>query len=145
MKVRGKPHRTIWPAADGWAVEIIDQTRLPFEFVTRRLETLADAVEAIKTMRVRGAPLIGATAAYGLALAMHADPSDGNLAAAAKALKATRPTAVNLRWAVDDVTVRLKGLSPNARAGAAYRRTLELGAKLEEQVGDAAQAPPRSK
>ena len=126
MKVRGKPYRTIWPAADGWAVEIIDQTRLPFEFVTRRLETLADAVEAIKTMRVRGAPLIGATAAYGLALAMHADPSDGNLAAAAKALKATRPTAVNLRWAVDDMTVRLKGLSPNARAGAAYRCAGEI-------------------
>ncbi|MBI2585310.1 MAG: S-methyl-5-thioribose-1-phosphate isomerase [Rhodospirillales bacterium] len=126
MKVRGKPYRTIWPAADGWAVEIIDQTRLPFEFATLRLETLADAADAIKTMRVRGAPLIGATAAYGMALAMHADPSDGNLSAAAKALKVTRPTAVNLRWAVDDVTAHLKGLSPNARAGTAYERAGEI-------------------
>jgi methylthioribose-1-phosphate isomerase len=126
MKVGGKSYRTIWPAADGWAIEIVDQTRLPFAFVTARLETLADAADAIKTMRVRGAPLIGATAAYGMALAMHADPSDGNLRAAAAALKATRPTAVNLRWAVDDLTARLKGLSPNARAGAAYRRAGEI-------------------
>ncbi len=126
MKVAGEPYRTIWPAADGWAVEIIDQTRLPFAFITMRLETLAGAADAITTMRVRGAPLIGATAAYGMALAMHEDPSDENLAAAAKALKATRPTAVNLRWAVDDATARLKKLSPNARAGAAYRRAGEI-------------------
>jgi len=126
MKVEGKPYRTIWPAADGWAVEIIDQTRLPFAFVTARLETLADAATAIATMQVRGAPLIGAAAAYGMALAMHSDPSDKNLEVAGKALKATRPTAVNLRWAVDDVTARLKGLSPNARAGAAYRRAGDI-------------------
>jgi len=126
MKVNGKPTRTIWPAADGWAVEVIDQTRLPFEFAVRRLETLADAATAITTMQVRGAPLIGATAAYGMALAMHADPSDDNLKAAAMALKSTRPTAVNLRWAVDDVTAQLSGQSPNARAGVAYRRAGEI-------------------
>ncbi|MGH6660489.1 MAG: S-methyl-5-thioribose-1-phosphate isomerase [Rhodospirillales bacterium] len=139
MKIQGKPYRTIWPAADGWAVEIIDQTRLPFEFATLRLETLADAAEAITAMQVRGAPLIGATAAYGMALAMHADPSDKNLAAAAKTLKTSRPTAVNLRWAVDDVTVRLKGLSPNARAGAAYRRAGEIcddDVAISSAIGD---------
>ena len=70
MKVEGKPMRTIWLAEDGWAVEIIDQTRLPHAFVTVRLETLDDAAHAIRAMLVRGAPLIGATAAYGLALAL---------------------------------------------------------------------------
>ncbi len=126
MKVDGRHYRTIWPAADGWAVEIIDQTRLPFDFAVRRLETLADAADAIKTMRVRGAPLIGATAAYGMALAMHEDPSHENMTAAAETLTATRPTAVNLRWAVDDVVGRLKRLSPNARPGAAYARAAEI-------------------
>ena len=126
MKVDGKPFRTIWPADDGWAVEIIDQTKLPFEFVTVRLESLDDAAKAIRDMEVRGAPLIGATAAYGMALAMHGDPSDENLKAAAKALIATRPTAVNLRWAIDDLTALLSPLSPNARAGAATKRAAEI-------------------
>jgi len=74
MKVQGRPRRTIWLAEDGWAVEIIDQTQLPHAFVTRRLESLEDAAHAIRAMLVRGAPLIGATAAYGIALAMRADP-----------------------------------------------------------------------
>ena len=126
MKVRGRHYRTVWPAEDRWAVEIIDQTRLPFEFVTVRLETLADAAKAIKTMQVRGAPLIGATAAYGMALAMHADPSDKNIAAAAQTLMATRPTAVNLRWAVDEIKATLEPLSPNARNAAAYKRAQEI-------------------
>ncbi len=82
MKVDGKPFRTIWPADDGWAVEIIDQTKLPFTFVTVRMESLDDAGRAIRDMEVRGAPLIGATAAYGMALAMQSDASDGNLKAA---------------------------------------------------------------
>ncbi|HEX9703161.1 MAG TPA: S-methyl-5-thioribose-1-phosphate isomerase [Rhodospirillales bacterium] len=126
MKVEGRHYRTIWLGEDRWAVGIIDQTRLPFDFVTVRLETLAAAATAIKTMQVRGAPLIGATAAYGMALAMHADPSDDNLAAAAETLKATRPTAVNLRWAVDELTAALGPLSPNARNAAAYRRAAEI-------------------
>ncbi|MFQ5765015.1 MAG: S-methyl-5-thioribose-1-phosphate isomerase [Rhodospirillales bacterium] len=126
MKVEGTHYRTIWPAADGWAVEIIDQTRLPFDFATARLESLADAADAIREMKVRGAPLIGATAAYGLALAMHAEPSDENLEKAAGVLLGTRPTAVNLGWALDDMRAALQPLSPNARAGAAYRRAGEI-------------------
>ncbi len=126
MKVDGKPTRTIWPASDGWAVEIIDQTKLPFEFVTLRMETLDDAAHAIRHMQVRGAPLIGATAAYGMALAMHGDPSDENLMAAAEALIGTRPTAVNLRWAIDEQKTLLEPLSANARAEAAYKRAADI-------------------
>ena len=126
MKVQGKAYRTIWLAEDGWAVEIIDQTRLPHEFVTCRLETAEQAAHAIKAMLVRGAPLIGATAAYGLALAMRSDPSDANLAAASEMLMATRPTAVNLRWALQDLGGRLSSLAPEARAEAAYARAAAI-------------------
>ena len=79
MNVGGIPFRTIWLADDKWAVHVIDQRKLPHQFVTARLESVKDAATAIKDMWVRGAPLIGATAAYGMALAMHADPSDKNL------------------------------------------------------------------
>ena len=126
MKVDGRPRRTIWLAEDGWAVEIIDQTRLPHVFETVRLEDLSDAAHAIRAMLVRGAPLIGATAAYGLALALRADPSDASLAAAGEKLLATRPTAVNLRWAIDEVTARVAPLDPAARAAAAYNRAAEI-------------------
>ena len=126
MKVDGVPYRTIWLADDGWAVEIIDQTRLPFEFVTVRLENVDDAAVAIRDMLVRGAPLIGATAAYGIALAMQADASDANLKAAHDKLLATRPTAVNLRWALDEMMTLLEPLSDNERAVAAYRRAADI-------------------
>ena len=119
MNVEGIPHRTIWLAEDGWTVGIIDQTKLPHIFETSRLETLEAAAHAIRAMLVRGAPLIGATAAYGMALAMRADPSDANLAAAGESLLATRPTAVNLRWAVEEQRGRLRDLPPDARAAAA--------------------------
>ena len=122
MKVEGRQWRTIWPGPDGRTVEIIDQTKLPHRFETRRLETLEDAAEAIAVMRVRGAPLIGATAAYGLCLALTHDPSDRRLDEAAGVLTATRPTAVNLRWALDDMTARLKPLAPGERLAAAYAR-----------------------
>jgi len=131
MKVQGKSTRSIELAADGWAAVIIDQTRLPHEFALRRLENLEQAAEAIGAMWVRGAPLIGATAAYGLALAMRADPSDENLESAGRTLMATRPTAVNLRWAVEDVTARLAPLDAKARAEAAYARAGEI---CEEDV-----------
>ncbi|MFQ5786033.1 MAG: S-methyl-5-thioribose-1-phosphate isomerase [Alphaproteobacteria bacterium] len=131
MKVEGRPYRSIWPAADGRAVEIIDQTRLPHAFVTRRLETLEDAAEAIRVMRVRGAPLIGAAAAYGLCLALRDDASDARLDAACETLAATRPTAVNLRWALDDMTARLKPLPAGARGAAAWARAGEI---CEEDV-----------
>ncbi|RMD64333.1 MAG: S-methyl-5-thioribose-1-phosphate isomerase [Alphaproteobacteria bacterium] len=126
MKIDGVPTRSIALAADGWAVEVIDQTLLPHAFAKRRLETAEAAAEAIRVMRVRGAPLIGATAAYGLALAMRTDPSDAALEHAAQMLVATRPTAINLRWAVDDMTARLRPLPPGERAAAAYRRAAEI-------------------
>ena len=126
MKVKGPPYRTIWPAADGGAVEIIDQTRLPHAFVTVRLETVADAARAISDMQVRGAPLIGAAAAYGMALAARADASDAALEGAARALAATRPTAVNLGWALDDMMATLGQHPPERRADAAWRRATEI-------------------
>ena len=126
MNVDGTPYRTIWLAEDGWAVMIIDQTRLPFEFVTRRLETVSDAATAIADMWVRGAPLIGATAAYGMALAMHGDASDAGLKKAYDDLMATRPTAVNLRWALNEMRVLLAPLSAEQRAEAAYKRAAEI-------------------
>ena len=126
MKVGARSYRSIWLAEDGWAVEIIDQTRLPHDFVTRRLETLDEAATAIRDMWVRGAPLIGATAAYGLALALRADASEANLERAAQVLLGTRPTAVNLRWAIDDLLARLRPAAEAARAGLAYARAREI-------------------
>src|SRR5579872_2258710 len=120
MKVAGKHYRTIWPTASG-SVQVIDQSRLPFEFSIVDLETLDDAAKAIKTMVVRGAPLIGATAAYGLALAMRSDPSDAHLDYAAQILKATRPTAQNLAWALARMRDALTGVPQKARAEAASR------------------------
>jgi methylthioribose-1-phosphate isomerase len=119
MLIHGLHHRTIWPNASG-AVEIIDQTRLPHSVHVVALETLEEAVEAISTMRVRGAPLIGVTAAWGMALAMRADTADAWLAQAGARLKASRPTAVNLAWAVDRVTAMLLALPASAREAAAY-------------------------
>ena len=119
MNVLGKHWRTIWPGADGRSVEIIDQTRLPHEFVTARLATLDEAAHAIRAMLVRGAPLIGATAAYGLWLALRVDASDAGLHHAHATLLATRPTAVNLRWALDRGLRHLKPLPIANRANAA--------------------------
>ncbi len=120
MNIGGKPTRTIWATKE--TLEIIDQTALPHRFVIRTLESLADATRAIATMQVRGAPLIGATAAYGVWLAMRADASDDGLRAASRTLGATRPTAVNLRWALEAMTVALAPLPPSARADAARAR-----------------------
>ena len=122
MNVNDTPTRTIWPVEEQGkrAVKIIDQTLLPHEFVIRRLTTPEEAAEAIAVMRVRGAPLIGATAAYGLALAAHRDASDTGLRAAADLLVATRPTAVNLKWAVDRVMAVLMGLPVSERSPAAW-------------------------
>jgi methylthioribose-1-phosphate isomerase len=100
MKIHDRHYRTIWPAEDGRSVEVIDQTRLPHEFKIKRLRTVEEAAEAIVTMVVRGAPLIGVTAAYGICLAMRRDPTDEALAEAVTLLGRTRPTAVNLKWAL---------------------------------------------
>jgi methylthioribose-1-phosphate isomerase len=126
MNVRGRPMRTIWPAPDGHAVEIIDQTKLPHELVTVELHMLEDAARAIRTMQVRGAPLIGATAAYGVALAVAEDPSDAGLAAAVRVLSATRPTAINLRWALAEMERVLRGLPEGQRHAAAVVRAGEI-------------------
>jgi methylthioribose-1-phosphate isomerase len=124
MNVRGKPMRSIW-VSDG-IVEIIDQTALPHGFVVRPLLGVVDVAEAIAAMRVRGAPLIGAAAAYGMWLAARADASDAALARAREKLLATRPTAVNLRWALDTVAARLEPLALEARAAAARAAADEI-------------------
>ena len=131
MNVNGRPMRTIWLAEDGRSVEIIDQRLLPHELVIARLATLGDAAWAIKDMAVRGAPLIGATAAYGVALAVAADPSDHGIAHAMQVLAATRPTAVNLHWALAAMRQALLPLPPRGRHEAALSRAAEIA---EEDV-----------
>ena len=130
MLIHGQPTRTIWPAADG-AVEIIDQTRLPHAVEIVRLTGLGDAVRAIADMQVRGAPLIGATAAWGLALALRQDASDAGLAGAVRDLAASRPTAVNLAWALERVRGRIAPLPAADRAAAA---AAEAAAIADEDV-----------
>jgi methylthioribose-1-phosphate isomerase len=131
MKVNGHTTRTLWPAERGRAVEIIDQTALPHCFRTVRLETLADAALAIRQMQVRGAPLIGATAAYGVALGLERRADDATLAQAVATLASTRPTAVNLHWALARMQAVLQPLAPEARRGAAWD---EAAAIAEEDV-----------
>ena len=126
MKVDGRQFRTIWLEPDGWSVGAIDQRRLPHEFVIVTIQDLAAAAEAIRSMLVRGAPLIGATAAYGVALAMRQDASNAALDQACELLIATRPTAINLRWALDEMRTVLQPLAPRARAEVAYIRAGEI-------------------
>lgn len=130
MLVNGKPCRTIW-ALENTAVEVIDQRLLPHQYQTLRLNTVEDATAAIVDMTVRGAPLIGATAAYGMALAANVDASDDALLAASAALLATRPTAVNLRWALSRMRKLLLPLPIAQRAAAAWA---EASALCEEDV-----------
>jgi methylthioribose-1-phosphate isomerase len=139
MKVEGRAHRTIWPAEDGGAIEVIDQTLLPHRFSTRRIADLDAAVEAIKTMVVRGAPLIGVTAAYGLALALGESADDASLERAYRVLLASRPTAVNLRYALDEVRARVLPLPPAQRASASWARATELceeDVALSKRIGE---------
>jgi methylthioribose-1-phosphate isomerase len=130
MKIGGRAYRTIWPVGEA-AVEVIDQTKLPHEFATARLASVDDAARAIRDMVVRGAPLIGATAACGVALAMLADASDENLDRAHDLLLAARPTAVNLRWALERMRARLRNQRREARAQLAWR---EAAAICDEDV-----------
>ncbi len=139
VKVDGKSYRTIWLGPDGTTVQAIDQTLLPHKFVVRDLRSMEDAERAIRTMIVRGAPLIGAAAAYGVALAMAADPSDASLAHACKVLLASRPTAVNLRWALDDLRALLSPLPISKRRDAAYKRAAEIcdeDAEICRRIGE---------
>src|SRR5437764_1919449 len=131
MKVEGRHLRSIWLAPDGWSVSAIDQRRLPHHFVVESLTDCEAAVDAIASMLVRGAPLIGATAAFGIALAMRADASDASLDRAYNMLLAARPTAINLKWALDEMARMLRPLSASDRVAAAYRRAGEIA---EEDV-----------
>ena len=139
MNIDGKPYRSIWLAADGATVEAIDQTLLPHRFATVQLRSYRDAEHAIKTMIVRGAPLIGATAAYGIALAMNADAGDNMLQEAHQCLLSARPTAVNLRWALDEMMATLKPLPTVQRREAAYVRAVEIcddDVRLNRAIGE---------
>jgi methylthioribose-1-phosphate isomerase len=131
LKVGGKSMRTIWLEPDGWSVGVIDQTALPHRLLTARLTTLAEAAHAIRTMVIRGAPLIGATAAYGMALALREDASDEALERAYAVLLATRPTAINLKWALGEIMAVVRNRPRAERAAAAYRRAAEI---CEEDV-----------
>jgi len=131
MKVDGKATRTIWLEPDGWSVGIIDQTALPHRLITARLTTLDEAAHAIRAMLIRGAPLIGATAAYGICLALRQDASDEALDRAYAVLIATRPTAINLKWALDEMMAAVRNRSRTERSAAAYRRAGEI---CEEDV-----------
>ena len=126
MKVAGKHYTTIWPNEDGRSVDIIDQRRLPHEFLIATLRGLDEFATAIREMWVRGAPLIGVTAAYGLACRMAEDPSDAALDEAWERLHATRPTAINLRWALDAMRDLLRPLPPAMRAQAALEKAAAI-------------------
>jgi methylthioribose-1-phosphate isomerase len=126
MKVAGIPRHTIEPLPGRRAVQILDQTLLPHEIAWRTLETEDEAAAAIRVMQVRGAPLIGATAAFGLAFALAVDGTDSALAAAYGRLLATRPTAVNLRWALDRIRSAVTPLAVAARAEAAWAGAIRL-------------------
>ena len=126
MKVDGRHTRSIWLEADGWSVGTIDQTKLPHRFVTVRLATLEDAARAIRTMLVRGAPLIGVTAAYGVWLAMRADASDEALTIAYAALFVARPTAINLKWALDEMNAAVRNQPREQRPAIALARANEI-------------------
>jgi methylthioribose-1-phosphate isomerase len=131
LNIKGKPYRTIWVAADGWSLQIIDQTRLPHELVIVPLKNVEDTARAIKTMQVRGAPLIGATAAYGVCLALRADASDEALDRAIAFLAEQRPTAINLRWALEEMGKAVRNLPRERRVPAAYARAAAI---CEEDV-----------
>ncbi len=131
MKIRGQHYRTIWPSPDARSIEVIDQMKLPHLFTTSKLSTLDGAADAIHTMLVRGAPLIGATAAYGIALAMREDASDEALDAAYDLLLETRPTAINLKWALDRMRNALRNRPREARSEAAW---FEAGKICDEDV-----------
>jgi methylthioribose-1-phosphate isomerase len=138
MIVGDRHYRTIWLNEDGSAVDLIDQRWLPHAFRVETIRTVDGIATAIRDMWVRGAPLIGATAAYGIAIAMRDDPSDAALDAAWEKLHATRPTAINLRWALDAMRAHLRPLPENRRAEAAYRKAALIAdedAELNRAIG----------
>ena len=126
MKADGKSTRTLWVEEDGWSVGIIDQTHLPFRFQTVTLRDVAGVARAISSMQVRGAPLIGAAAAYGMCLALREDASDAALERAYATLLATRPTAINLKWALDEMLAAVRNRPRAERVAAAYARAAAI-------------------
>jgi len=126
MKIDGKSTRSIWREPDGWSVGIIDQTLLPHRLERLRLASCKDAAHAIKSMQTRGAPLIGAVAAYGIALALRENASDENLEQAYATLLATRPTAINLKWALDEMMAAARNRPRGQRVAAAYERAADI-------------------
>ncbi|NCO86004.1 MAG: S-methyl-5-thioribose-1-phosphate isomerase [Rhodobacterales bacterium] len=137
MKIDGKPFRSIWRDAAG-TVQIIDQRWLPHELRIVPLTDRAGFATAIRDMWVRGAPLIGATAAYGMAVQMATDPSDAALDTTWDMLHETRPTAINLRWALDEMRALLAPLAPAMRAAAAFARAdaiCEEDVEINRQIG----------
>jgi methylthioribose-1-phosphate isomerase len=138
MKINGKHTRSIWLEADGQSVGIIDQTLLPHRFATLQLKNWQDGAHAIKSMQTRGAPLIGAVAAYGLAMALRDDASDENLERTYTALHATRPTAINLKWALDEIMAVVRNRPREERVAAAFKRAAEIcdeDAAMSEAIG----------
>ena len=126
MKINGTPYRSLWWDFDKVALQIIDQRWLPHDFRIQSIETLEDYVTAIADMHVRGAPLIGATAAYGMAFAMSRNASDKALSETWEILHATRPTAINLKWALDRCVAALRPLDPSIRAQASLLLAHEI-------------------
>ncbi|HET7880846.1 MAG TPA: S-methyl-5-thioribose-1-phosphate isomerase, partial [Acetobacteraceae bacterium] len=132
MRIDGVPYRTIWvDPDDGWSVRVIDQTQLPWAFEIVRLTDVAQVAHAIRSMQVRGAPLIGATAAYGLCLGARHDPTSDAMERDAALLAQTRPTAVNLRWALERMLTRLRNTPVADRQTVAYQ---EAAAIADEDV-----------
>ena len=139
MKVDGRHFRSIWLEQDGWSVGAVDQRRLPHDFIIARIASCEDAADAIRSMLVRGAPLIGATAAYGIALAMRVDGSDAALDRAYNTLIATRPTAINLKWALEEMRSLLRPLSSPDRTAAAYSRAAQIAEEdiaINKSIGE---------
>ena len=133
MRIDGTPYRSVWVDADGWAVRIFDQTKLPWSIDILRLTNVGQVADAIRSMKVRGAPLIGAVAAYGVCLALRADASTEAMERDAAMLAATRPTAINLRWAVDRMLTRLRATPGPGRVDAAYAEASAIADEDEAQ------------
>ena len=138
MKAQGRHYRTIWLNADGRTVDVIDQRWLPHEFRVETIRSVDAMATAIRDMWVRGAPLIGVAAAYGLALQTIVDASDAALQAAANQLHLTRPTAINLRWALDEMLKVLRPAPAGDRVALAYRRAAEIAdedVEIDRNIG----------
>ena len=124
MRIKGKEYRTIWYEEN--VVKIIDQTKLPHQFIIKDLKSVKDAINAIKIMEVRGAPLIGGTAAYGMALAVKENNDPEFIKKSSEELIQSRPTAINLKWAVDRMMKKLSGINSDQILDIALKEAKEI-------------------